>query len=344
MITNFKYSYISFDDHHHWSNDPVVDTSLSYKSYSVDYNYKFTDTLRKGTGFINSLFKINTKNTISGVVPPAIKYHSPGVVVFERPPSYQVIQYASQNVSNLDDDTPVYTYRIPIPWQLYIITYNTNTYFCNSVRMLFMNSSLNSPEQNLYMPPIPNFFTNGLLCRPMYDNMEDVDRYSKDLSGVIASAYDWIWNSGFNHDLTENLYHVNRQKAPIEFTVNYQTIPPNPHYFRNVGPQHVRSILEQWEKIDFDNILNLNWPNPSLTQGFESDREYYWESDPDRFSLNTDEDDPSEVIDVTDLYHESQTYRQVINAVLTGDDSPSMAHQVIDRDFLQAITSLTTLS
>ena len=35
--------------------------------------------------------------------------------------------------------------------------------------------------------------------------MEDIEKYPKDLSGIIASAYDWIWNSGFNFDITESI-------------------------------------------------------------------------------------------------------------------------------------------
>ena len=58
----------------------------------------------------------------------------------------------------------------------------------------------------------------------MYESMEDIDGYSKDLSGVIASAYDWIWNSGFNHDLTENFYHVIRQRVPAEILGIYHQL------------------------------------------------------------------------------------------------------------------------
>ena len=342
MITNFKYSYISDDDDIRWNENPVVDLSLSYNSHQMDYSFSINEKLNKNKGFIKSLLDNNRKQIVSDIVPPAIKYQSNGIVVFERPPSYQVVQYAPQNVSNLDDDTPIHVYRIPIPWQLYVITYNPNEYYCNTVRMYFMKSSLQSPEQTIYMPPIPNFFTNGLLCRPMYDSMEDIDGYSKDLSGVIASAYDWIWNSGFNHDLTENFYHVIRQRAPAEILSIYHQLQEvnSSGYFRGVTPTHLRAILEGWEKIDLNNVLDLDWPNPSLTQSFENDREYYAEHDPDRFDLDTDCEDSYESIDTTDLYQESQTYRQMIQAFLCDSDSPDYRTGSIDKSFLEAFNSL----
>jgi hypothetical protein len=341
MITKFKYSYISYDDEHRWNEDPLVDLSLSYNSHQIDYSTSMSDKLNKEKGFIKSLLANNKQKLISDIVPPAIKYRSNGVVVFERPPSYQVVQYAPQNVSNLDDDTPIHVYRIPIPWQLYVITYNPDKYYCNSVRMYFMKSSLHSPEQTVYMPPIPNFFTNGLLCRPMYDSMEDVDGYSKDLSGVIASAYDWIWNSGFNHDLTENFYHVVRQKKPVEILNLYNRLQEvnSSGYFRGITPTHLKAILESWEKIDLNNILDLNWPNPSLTQSFEEDRNYYFEHDPERFDLDTDYEDSIESIDTSDLYKESQTYRQMIHAFLCDSDSPDTGSQSVDKSFLEAFNS-----
>jgi hypothetical protein len=60
-------------------------------------------------------------------------------------------------------------------------------------------------DQPVYSPVLPNFFGNGQLCRPFYPTLDDVDKYSKDISGVIASAYDSIWNSGWNLDLYETL-------------------------------------------------------------------------------------------------------------------------------------------
>ena len=111
------------------------------------------------------------------------------------------------------------------------------------------------------MPPIPNFFTNGLLCRPMFDKMNDVDGYSKDLSGVIASAYDWIWNTGFNHDLTENFYHVIKQKKPVKLMSSYLNLGQNVNthgYYRGMTPTHIQGVLRDWESLDLENILDLS--------------------------------------------------------------------------------------
>lgn len=346
MITKFKYSYISLEKNESiWDEDQKADVSLAYNTYNMEYNFNLNDKLKKNKGFIKSLLDINKKEIVSNIVPPAIKYHSHGVVVFERPPSYQVIQYAPQNVGGIDENTPIHIYRIPIPWQLYIMTYDPDKYFCGSVRMLFMKSSLSSPEQNMYMPPILNFFTNGLLCRPMFDKMDDVDGYSKDLSGVIASAYDWIWNTGFNHDLTENFYHVIRQKKPVELMTSYLNLGQNVNthgYYRGMSPVHIQSILRDWESLNLDNILDFDWPNPSLTQSFEGDRGYYVEHASDRFDFDSESSDPSESIDLSDLYSEPQTYRQIIHAFLEGEDSPVRGPYSIDKSFLESFNSLNS--
>lgn len=319
MTSNFKYSYISVHkkESSHYLNrekDFNVYTELNYNSFGVDFSIsqdKNAEASKKR--FIHNLSTANDFNISSGILPPAIKYSIPGVIVFERPPSQQVVQYIPSPVHSMGDEDEIHTFRIPIPWQLYIITYDPKTYLCNSVRMLFMKSSLNSINQRMYMPPLPNFFTNGSLCRPMYSEMEDIERYSKDLAGVINSAYDWIWNSGFNHDLTENIYYLRVTKTPVELiddnTFRYSD---GSNYFRSIGPKAICSVFSNWENISFENILNLSWPNPSLTRSFEDDMQYYIDNDYDRFEAEDSEQFPT-------LHEEEQNYSQVINSIFYED-------------------------
>lgn len=331
MINNFKYSYVQLAEHKNEISNAF--NSVSFSNFGMIYHkndYKHVDYWDRNfyhQGFFQNLIAQFNPDLNSGILPPAIKYYTPGLVVFERPPCYQMVQYTPMSMDQIEEDSESIPYRIALPWQLYIIQYDPNKFYCSSVRMFFMKSSLTSPEQTLYMPSIPNFFTNGLLCRPMYDSMEDVDRYSKDLSGVIASAYDWIWNSGFNHDLTETFYYVYRMNTPsvllethnahhsVNSNTSYRGIGSSNGYYRGINPSHIRAILEDWEKIDITDILNLTWPNPSLNQNFENDAQWYFENDQERFDVSCEDYDYfcEEIPAVRDV---EQTYRHIINFVL----------------------------
>ena len=61
MINKFKYSYISYENDTPWNEDPVVDLSLSYSSYNMDYNFNSNEQLSKNKGFIKSLLENNKK-------------------------------------------------------------------------------------------------------------------------------------------------------------------------------------------------------------------------------------------------------------------------------------------
>jgi hypothetical protein len=342
MIRNFKYSYIKLPEHD--TTVPNTFTDVSFSTFGMTYDKsdsKYTDYWKDTIyeqGFFQNLIQEYNPNINSGILPPAIKYNAPGLVVFERPPCYQMIQYTPYPMSEIEEDSETLCYRVALPWQLYIIQYDPNKFYCSSVRMFFMNSSLTSPEQTLYMPPIPNFFTSGLLCRPMYDTMEDVDRYSKDLSGVIASAYYWIWNSVFNHDLTENFYYVQRMNAPSQLleTISSLSLSSVSGYYRGIGPSHLSAILGDWEKIDISNILNLNWPNPSLNQNFENDSTFYFESDQERFELDT-EDYEFFCDEIPPVREIQQTYRHVIKYILETDfvDNSSNFGKAVTNAFLK---------
>jgi hypothetical protein len=324
--------------------EPNTFTDVSFSTFGMTYDKidsKYTDYWKDTIyeqGFFQNLTQEYNPNINSGILPPAIKYNAPGLVVFERPPCYQMIQYTPYPMDQIEEDSETLCYRVALPWQLYIIQYDPNKFYCNSVRMFFMNSSLTSPEQTLYMPPVPNFFTSGLLCRPMYDSMEDVDRYPKDLSGVIASAYDWIWNSGFNHDLTENFYYVQRMNAPSQLLETINRLSPSSvsGYYRGIGPNHLRAILGDWEKIDISNILNLNWPNPSLNQNFENDSTFYFESDQERFELDI-EDYEFFCDEIPPVREIQQTYRHVIKYILENDfvDNSSNFDKAVTNAFLK---------
>ena len=143
------------------------------------------------------------------------------------------------------------------------------------VRMFFMKTSLTSVDQELFLPSLPNFYTNAMLCPPTMDKMEDVDRYPKNHAGIIQCAYDWVWNSGTNHDLTEACLHVPLQLTQDNSILKHvpQLIYDNYFIYNNIINSHhsrysanhkqVVHLLTAWEKSSLSEVCDFSWPNIS---------------------------------------------------------------------------------
>lgn len=228
----------------------------------------------------------------TGLLPPGVKAIFPNVVVFERPPTYQNIFYIPDVVSTrMSEEMEVY--RVALPWQLYIAVYNSDHYLSN-VHMYFMDGPLTSVDQNIYAPNIPNFFANGLLCRPSFDTMDEVERYSKDIAGIVHSAFDWVWNNGTNHDLTESMVLLPRYTQDLSSTVIGQ-LDTSAQYFDKalcttykLTPDQVRLSFKSWEKIDIKDILNYEWVSPSmqLHDQASNSNNYDWVTETNQYMEN----------------------------------------------------------
>ena len=212
-----------------------VDTVDSYRSYFNQapsfsnlniINNKYDTVVSLTASDIESkqesfLAAINNSTLDSSLLIPGLRFSIPGLIVFERPPTKKLIQYINNTVDEMSndcdcddcsdnyiepEDLTIERHLIPVPWQVYVVTYSLNPsskYQVTSVRMYFSNTSLNSSDVTLYAPYIHNFFMNGSLCNPMFDSYDEISRYPLNIQGVIASSYDWIWNTGFirkDHD------------------------------------------------------------------------------------------------------------------------------------------------
>lgn len=202
---------------------------------------------------------------------PGVRFLSPGIVVFERPPTYQIVDLDHDFRDNLNDDTSSSQYYIPLPWQVYVCTYNPEQMRLHSVKMFFANSYLSDINQTVYVPPMFNFYSNGTLCRPFFPSMEDIEKYPQDINGIIASAYDWVWNSGFNFDITENIaYFLSKQKFE-EFSPWAESSAPKSLSFlrenringlpRITIKSYFQSFFKCWESVPLEEISTLTWCN-----------------------------------------------------------------------------------
>ena len=257
----------------HSSNEYNSNTLLVNTSQLTDISYYFS--------------KISSSTTISyptGIMPPGVLAITDNCVVYERPPQYQNIQIIFDQVDNINyERSKTRIYRIPIPWQIYIATYSSfnNHLYPNNVRMYFMNSSIHNSSYDtamMYLPPLPNFYANGLLCRPMFSDSEDVNRYSNDISGIISATYDWIWNSGTNMDLTMacvELFLQSRHNRDKNYIIpnSYPSEVALSSYY--VSAPAIHSLLTHWESLDaLHEISNYDWPFPAPVERPSSEPMY----------------------------------------------------------------------
>lgn len=241
---------------------------------------------------INSLMLSHSFSKNTGIMPPGVLCITDDLVVFERPPEFKNIFVIPRVMNDIRENDKQETYRIPLPWQLYIVHYMSyrdaetgeSHFYPTNVKMHFMKSNLYSIDQELYMVPLPNFYTNGNLCRPVFDSMEDMDRYSKDIAGVVAAAYDWIWNAGTNLDLTESVVQAYQQTQYINRT-EVNTIFGNLCYGEPLlyrfnhgnfycGFDAIEYLLKSWEKFSLESVLNVEWPTNTRMMTCNADRNF----------------------------------------------------------------------
>jgi hypothetical protein len=260
-------------------------SSFTYNNYSNDLveNAGDINKILPVTDFVSSFSKNNSILKDTGIMPPGLLYATKKFLVFEKPPCYQNVSIIYKQVDNINYDFDEENiYRIPIPWQLYIIKYHESNdegqlqYYTTDVRMYFMKNSLMQADQEMFMVPIPNFYSNGDLCRPFFSDMDDVEKYSKDFSGVIQSAYDWIWNSGTNLDLTETVakyyafYQDKKENTILEKITQpfFSSIHKESYY---ISDEYISAFFKAWEKFDLHEVSNINWVKNSQNPRFYSD-------------------------------------------------------------------------
>jgi len=342
-------STIKFQSDYYYDHQTDIDV-ISYASpYVSSQNLKkdFTESynldLHKNVvnqDFTNQYIKkyFSPFNTIksnfvdTGLLSPGLKSFGNNYMVFEKPPCFKNIFYIPASRSDVTDDLDTQQiFRIPIPWQLYFVKFNPDMY-TYEVRMFFMKNSLISIDQELFLPPLPNFYTNGMLCPPIMDNMEDVDRYPKNHAGIMDCAYDWVWNSGTNHDLTEACLHIgfqlNQDNSILKhmpeliynnyFKILHQNIS-NGYSRYSASSKQVSHLLAAWEKSSLTEVCNFSWPNISglnahfIYPDVSSDSENYYDYFYNFIAEQDDtisEDDVAYMIENGD--YDSQEYNQYL--------------------------------
>jgi hypothetical protein len=289
-----------------------LNDQCNIKSQYFNESFEKTSTqLSDYKQIMSSLFA--THSDQSDIVFPGLRYNNNGVAVFERPPSMKVFSYIPEYRDSIGSHSSFEEYYLPIPWQVYVAKYNPNDMRLIDVRMFFSESSLTSIDQHLYAPPILNFYANGELCRPFFSSIEDIEKYPQNISGIMASAYDWIWNSGYNYDITHNLsefiiqkhydklYELAENKSSLKKYYNYLSSNTLTYSPTNLSGSYVLSLYKIWEQVPLNRIGEVTWNNAcSSTFVFQeydhrkSDLAYTWASNKN-YTLIEDLEDPDEV-------------------------------------------------
>lgn len=284
IMSNFNYISSSTNcasiSHPHYEDQILYSDSSSF----LNLNNSSTDISKN---FINPIIKYLqtsvSKSVIfsdTGILPPGLVHADNKIVIFERPPTYQNIQVIPAVVDNINyDNCKNYIYRLPIPWTVYLVSYSiyNGIYYPNQIAMYFMPHSLQGADfssTQVYLPPLLNFYNNSTLCNPMFDSMDEINRYENNISGVINAAYNWIWNTGSNLDLTMNIAECIFQldNTPAFSSNPFYSLPGsiNPLTFY-VDFSFVNIAFTNWEKISIHDISSVWWPNPCVSERVHSE-------------------------------------------------------------------------
>lgn len=250
---------------------------------------------------------------------PGVRYISPGIVVFERPPMHQVVSYTPEYRDNITNNNSAFDTYLPIPWQVYVASYNPKDMRLINVKMYFSSSSLYSETQPLYAPPLLNFYSNGELCRPFFPTTEDIEKYPQNITGIIASAYDWIWNSSFNLDITINISEYIYKSRYLQFE-KYVKNTEAYDYFSWLQKHQLTNMLERpaiqylisffkcWESVPLEHISALEWSSFSLNQFFSQDYHNNLDSSDTAYLYDSDTAYLSDYLEIHDeiIVHEDE--------------------------------------
>ena len=318
-----------------------LNTSITEHNTNLYYFVK-----GQNSSAIESIFNLKTPSP-SGLLVPGLISYTNNVLIFELPPTYKMVSHVPVNKDSINDEIlsqyKVDSY-IPIPWQVYIAIFNNENRLIDTYMYYSRNSIISAGvDEPLYSPALPNFYSNGMLCRPFYSSMDDVEKYTQDLSGIFSAAYDSVWNSGWNADLLDSIldisahvyfpthkakssqfkhckqYFESQEKVQI-FEDYYKKLSLIPSSSRHKSFSHyVNSILN----FSLEDVLNSIFATPSAHQIWEQDFEHLRENLVEQFLEDNDseyynEDDLSAYIDegVSVLKYQLKSFQQVVSNVL----------------------------
>jgi hypothetical protein len=265
MSNNIYFTVFSDKQHSH-SGQTNVNTFASFavndqlNNHSTDpYDFSQPDHIQ----VLDNILGVQHQKS-TGLLPPGVVSIDDCIIVFESPPKMVHVDYYELVRDDISDNSELNSAYIPVPWQTYVIIHDKNynlidTYMYYNLKPI----SQYGFEEPVFLPVLPNFYSNGLLCRPFYASADDVNMYAKNISGVISAAYDSVWNSGWNADLVDTLIDFN-QDIKNNSLYGYSEMI---NYFSKNNFQFIDSLLKYNKNNLFLNRDSLFSKYVNLIQG-----------------------------------------------------------------------------
>ena len=183
-----------------------------------------------------------------GLLPPAIRWISDSqrVVVFERPPTVQLVEMAMARRDDIQYFTEISHYSLPIPWTVYYVLFDE--YFNPVMVQVFCrNEPITDWSSPVYMLPMLNLYFDSSLCNPIFEKFEPCEN----LSEGVQAAYNMVWNSGWNLDLVDTVNYCMERGVP--------TAPSG-----SKSRDSMINYFKSWEKMSILQILETDWKEPKM--------------------------------------------------------------------------------
>lgn len=184
----------------------------------------------------------------TGLLPPVVRYMHPSrqIVVFDRPPTQVTINFFGKKLGEYNPENGKIRkqeYDVWLPWTVYIIYLNQGV--ISEIYLYAIDGPFDSMKKKLRLLPIPNYYPDGRFCQP-----EELQPF-KSVADAVSKAYQIVWNSNFNLDTIEALYHYYSEH------LNFLSRDLGVHE-QDTMRQSTAGILHAWSKLTKTEVLELS--------------------------------------------------------------------------------------
>lgn len=186
----------------------------------------------------------------NAILPPVTRWVSASGrhVILERPPMIATIRYFGKKLGDIDETTVEQVYDLPIPWMVYGISLNDKGQPYD-VRAYASERPIRGANDRLYLLPLPNYYRDGRFCLPNMDLSQEFT-----ISEGINYAYNLVWGSNFNMDVTEALQRAWQNRAP-GYLFDESRVP-----IKQGSRVSGANLYKRWAECSLDDLAKFSWP------------------------------------------------------------------------------------
>lgn len=194
----------------------------------------------------------------SGLLPPVVRWISRfgHGVILERPPQKVTLSYYGVKRNDVSKASKEQLYELPLPWMVYGIMFD-GKFRPRNLRVYGRKAPIQDAEDELMNMPLPNLYANGEFCLPQQTAWHE-DPKTWTLAEGIVAAYNQIWNTGYNTDITDMVVASFQHQLPRQL---FEGKPLG-------EPIKAANLFTRWEKADPAAVVKWDWLAP--TETFES--------------------------------------------------------------------------